>query len=134
MVPVRAGVGHVHLVGEGLADGYWRLRVVRAVEAVLEAQAVPVHRRLEVAAVGDVDGDRRALRHLQGRSGNRAVVGEHAYGGVTDLLLDGEDLEPELLAVSELDELRLSRLGQAVGVARQFGDASVVMRTVVVHR
>ena len=122
------------LVGEGLADRDRRLRVVRAVVAVLQAQAVPVHRRLEIAAVGDVDGDRRTLRHLQCRPGNGAVVGEHAHGRIADLLLHGHDLERELLAVFQRDQLRRACVGQTLGVAWQFGDVSVVMRAVVVYR
>ena len=51
VVPVGAGIGHVHLVGEGLADRDRRLRLVRAVVAVLEPQPVPVHGRVEVAVV-----------------------------------------------------------------------------------
>jgi hypothetical protein len=66
---------------------------------------VPVHSRVDVAPVGDVDGDRGALRDLQRRAGNGAVVGEHPHSCVADLLLDRDDLEPELVAVGELDQL-----------------------------
>ena len=79
VVPVRARIGHAHLVGEGLADRDRRLRLVRAVVAVLEPQSVPVHGRIDVAAVRDVHGDRRVLGHFQRRARDGAVIGEHAH-------------------------------------------------------
>ena len=87
-----------------------------------------------------MDGDRRALRDLQRRAGDRAAVGEHPHGRIADPLLDRRDLELELVAVGKLDELGLARVGQAFGVARQFGDVALVvgavfvlMRLVTVH-
>ena len=134
VVPVGAGVGHVHLVGEALADRDRRLRVVRAVVAVLEAQAVPVDGRVEVAVVGDVHGDRRALRDLQRRAGDGAVVGQHPHGRVADPLLDRDDLELELVAVGELDQLGLAGLRQALGLARELDRLAVVFVARLVHR
>ena len=70
VVPVRTGIGDVHLVGEGLSDGDRRLCVMCPVVAVLESQAVPVHRRLEIALVRDVDRHGRAFGNLERRPGN----------------------------------------------------------------
>jgi hypothetical protein len=92
-----------------------------------------VHRRLEVAVVRDVDGERRPLRNLQRRPGDGAVVGEHPHGRIADLLLHGDDLELELVAVAELDELGPARLGQSFGLAGQRGDVLVVMGAGLVH-
>ena len=88
VVPVQARIRERDGARVAPADGDRRLRLVRAVGAVVEAQAVPVHRRLEIALVDDVDLDLRALRHAQGRSWHRAVVGEHAHLGVADALPD----------------------------------------------
>ena len=62
VVPVDAGIGELDAVGEAAADRDRRLRLVRAVVAVLDPQAVPMHGRLQVALVRDVDDDLRALR------------------------------------------------------------------------
>ena len=111
-----------------LADRDRRLRLVRSVVAVLEPQAVPVHGRVEVAVVGHVDGDRRALRDPQRRAGDRAVVGEHPHRRVADPLLDRHDLELELVAVGELDQLGLARVRQALGLARELDRLAVAVR------
>ena len=132
VVPVRTRVGKAHLIGEGLADRDRRLRLVGAVVAVLEPQAVPVHGRIHVAAIRDVHCDRRVLRGLQGWAWNRAVVGEHAHGGIADLLLDRCDLELELVSVRELDDLRPSGVGQSFGRARQLGGVRVPFGAVMV--
>ena len=134
VVPVGAGIGHVHLVGEGLADRDRRLRVVGAVVAVLETQAVPVHGRCEIAVVRDVDGDRRALRHPERGAGYGAVVREHAHGRIADPLLDGDDLELVLVAVRKLDQLGRTCLGQALDLARELRYVSVMVRASIVHR
>ena len=133
VVPVGAGVGHVHLVGEGLVDRDRRLRVVRSVVTVLEAKAVPVHGRVEVSVVGHVDGDHRALRDLQSRAGDGAVVGEHAHGGIANPLLDGHDLELEFVAIGELDQLRPACLGQPLRLARELDRLCVAFRARIVH-
>jgi hypothetical protein len=86
-----------------------------------------VHGRFEIALVGDVDGDRRVLRHLERRSGHRAVVGEHPHRRIADPLLDRDDLELVRVAVSELDQLRLVRVRQTLDPARKFGDLALVM-------
>jgi hypothetical protein len=58
VVPVSAGVRERYARREALADLDRRLRLVRAVVAVLEPQSVPVHGRLHVALVLD-GGSRR---------------------------------------------------------------------------
>ena len=133
VVPVRAWIRHVHAVRERLAKWDRRLRLVRAVVAVFEPQSVPVHGRIDVAAVRDVDGDRRVLGHFQRRARDRAVIGKHAHGGVPDLLPDWCDLEIELVAVGELDDFRTARVRQPLGRARKLNDVGVPVRAVVVH-
>ena len=59
VVPVDAGIGELDPVGEPAADRDRRLRLVRPVEAIVQAQSVPVHRVLEVALVEHVDDERR---------------------------------------------------------------------------
>ena len=119
VVPVGAGVGHVHLVREALADRDRCLRVVGAVIAVLEPQAVPVNGGLEVAVVGDAHRRRRALGDLERRPRHRTVVRQHPHRRVADPLLDRDDLELELVPVGKLDQLGLAGLRKALGVARE---------------
>src|SRR5215211_8864681 len=57
VVPVQAGVGERDAAREAAADLDRRLGLVGAVGPVVEAQAVPVDRRLEVALVDDLDVD-----------------------------------------------------------------------------
>ena len=133
VIPVGARIGHVHLVREGLPDRDRRLRLVGAVVAVLEAEPVPVHGRIDVPAVGDVDDDRRALGHLEGRPRNRSVVGEHAHGRIPDLLLDRRDLELELVAIGEFNDLGAADVGQSLRRAWHFDGVRVPVGMVVVH-
>jgi hypothetical protein len=63
--------------------------------------------------------DRRALRDLQRRTGHRAVVGQHPHRRVADPLLDRHDLELELVAVGELDDLGRPRIRKPLGLARE---------------
>ena len=134
VVPVRAGVGHVHLVREALAERDRCLRVMRAVVAVFESQPVPVNGRVEVAVVDDMDGDRCVLRDLQSGAWDGAVVRQHAHGRITDPFLDGLDLELELVTVGQLDDLGRHSIGQSVRLAREFKGVAVAVRAVVVHR
>ena len=116
VVPVGAGIRKRDPRREALADLHRRLRLVRAVIAVLEPQPVPVDGGLHVALVLDIDDDLRALPHLEDRSGDRIVVGEHPHGVVAEALRDRSDTEVELVAVRELDPLRRLRLGQTLDV------------------
>ena len=62
--PVQPLVGELQPVLKALADLHRPLRLVRSVVAVVEPQPVPMHGRLEIAAVLDVDDHLRALRDL----------------------------------------------------------------------
>ena len=119
VVPVGAGIGHVHAIRERLPHRDRRLGVVRSVESVLEPKAVPVHGRLEVSVVRDVDSRRRPLRELQRRTRDRPVVGQHPHGRVADDLAHRGDLEADLVAVCELHELGSRRFRKAVGGVRK---------------
>ena len=134
VVPVRAGVGHVHLVREALADRDRCLRVVGAVVAVLEPQPVPVDGGFEVALVGDVHRRRRALGDPERRAWHRPVVRQHPYRGVADSLRDRDDLELELVPIGKLDQLGLAGLREAVGLARELDCRTVALSAGVGHR
>ena len=66
---------------------------------------MPVDRGVHVALVLDVDDDLRALLHLQDRSGNRPVVGQHPDRRVAQSLGDRSDPQIERVAVGQLDHL-----------------------------
>ena len=134
VVPVRALVGAVHLVGERLPDRDRRLRVVRPVVAVLEPEPVPVHGRVEVAAVRDVDGDGRASRDLERRAGNRAVVRQHPHDGVPDPLAHRRDLELELVTVAQGHDLRAAGLRKAGRLCRESTPHVRPAGALVLHR
>ena len=137
VVPVGAGIGEGDPVGEPAADRDRRLRLVRAVVAVLQAQAVPVDGRFEVALVDDVHDELRALGHAQRRPGDGAVVGDHPHGVVADPLGDRRDPELERVAVGEVHHLGRRRLREAGGVGREgrgrLGGVVVVVMLVVLH-
>jgi hypothetical protein len=103
VVPVRAGVGHAELVGERAAHRDGRLCGVRAVEAVVEPQAVPVHRGWRIAVVGHAHPHGRALRDAQVRAGHRAIVGQQAHPVAADALAHRRDHEVMDVAVGEFD-------------------------------
>jgi hypothetical protein len=79
--------------------------VRNTVEAVLEAEPVPVHSRGDVTVVGHVDDELRALLHTERRSGDRSVVGEHPHGRIADAVGDRRDPQVELVAAVEDDAL-----------------------------
>jgi hypothetical protein len=76
---------------------------MRAVEAVLTPQPVPVHGRLHVALVLDVDEDLGALCDPERRAGDGAIVGEHPHGHMADALGDRGDGQREVVAAGKLD-------------------------------
>src|SRR5204863_9294293 len=86
VVPVHPRVGALDGVGELLADRHRLLRLVRPIEAVVEAQAVPVDRRLEIATVLDPHADLAAFGRAKRRPGHRSAVAEHSYRVVADSL------------------------------------------------
>src|SRR5918998_2248003 len=79
VVPVSPRIRELEAVLEPLADCDRLLRRVRAVVAVVQPYAVPVHGGLEIALVLDVDDDARALPDLEDRPRHRAVVREHPH-------------------------------------------------------
>ncbi len=117
VVPVDARIGELDPVGEPAADRDRRLGLMGAIGAVVQAQAMPVHRLLQVALVDDVDLDLRALADLQRRPGNRAVVGQHPHRGVAEPLAHRRDPQPKALTPSQLYELSRRGGRQAAGVA-----------------
>jgi hypothetical protein len=119
VVPVEPWVREGDPRAQAPADGDRRLRLVRAVVAVLEPQAVPVHGRLEIAAVDDVDLDLRALPHLERGSRDGSVVREHAHRRLVDPLAHRRDLERERVAGRQLDHLRTGRLRKPSSLGRE---------------
>jgi hypothetical protein len=71
-----------------------------------------VDRRLRIALVLDVDDDLRTFPHLQGRSWDRTVVGQHPHGRVAEPLGHRRDAQVEVVAVGELDQLGVAGLGK----------------------
>ena len=123
VVPVEAGIRELDPVREDAADLDRCLRVDRdAVVAVVEPEAVPVDGRLDVTVVRDVDDDLGPLVDVEGRPGDRAVVGDHPDGRPADVLDDGRDLKGQSIAVAEpmqggsLDQREARRVaGKQVG-------------------
>jgi hypothetical protein len=75
VVPIHARIREREAVREGAVHGNGLLCCHGAVIPVVEAQPMPVHGRLEIAAIGGVDDERRSLLNPEGGSRNRAVVG-----------------------------------------------------------
>ena len=119
VVPVQTRIGERDARGEPFAHGHRRLRLVRSVVAVLQPQPMPVNRGVHVALVLDVDDDLRALLHLQDRSGNRPVVGQHPNRRVAQSLGDRSDPQFQMLTVRQLDNLGSPRLGKPRRVSRE---------------
>jgi hypothetical protein len=86
-----------------------------AVVAVLKSEAMPMHGRVHIALVEDVDLDLRPLRQFENRPGYRAVVGEHPHQAVADLLDHWRDAKFDAVAIRELDELGLVRFRKPRG-------------------
>ncbi len=86
VIPVEAGVREDDPRGEAAAHRDRVLRLMGSVEAVIQAQPVPVHRRVQVAVVGDVHHHLRAFPNPQGGSRNRPVVRQHPHRRVSELL------------------------------------------------
>ena len=122
VVPVQAGVREPEPVGELAADLDRRLRLERhPVVGVVEPQAVPVDGRFGVAVVADVHDDFGSLPHPQRRTGDRAVVGQHANAVVAEVLGDGRDAQFVAVAVVECDDGGPDRLGEPGDVGREGG-------------
>ena len=119
VIPVQPRIGERDAGGEPLADRHRPLRLVRSVVAVLQAQSVPMDGGVHVALVLDVDHDLRALPHLQRRSGDRPVVGQHPDRGVAQALGDRSDPQVIAVTVGQLDKLGRARLGKPSRVCRE---------------
>jgi hypothetical protein len=119
VVPVCAGIRELEAVLEPLADSDRLLGLVRPVVAVVQTQAVPMDRGLQVALVLGVDDDLRPLGDLEGRARDRAVVGQHPHAGVSDALLDRCDPQVERIAVGQLHEVGPASGRQPLRVGRK---------------
>ena len=107
VVPVEPRIGELDLVGERSFNQDRLLGLVRdPVVAVLQPQPVPVHGRVDGTLVRHLDSDLRALIDVQGRAGNRSVVGEHAHVGALDGLPDRSDPEIKAVAVPHAEDAR----------------------------
>ena len=129
VVPVEPGVGELELVGERPADRDRLLGLVRdPVVAVLQPQPVPVHGRLDIAVVAHLHGDLRPLIDVQGRAGDRPVVGEHAQLGAVEALAHRADAQVETVPVVEPDHVGPDTSGSpAVSVVNRFSVSGMVM-------
>ena len=121
VVPVDARIGEVEPVGERPADRDRRLRLVRAVVAVFEPQPVPVHRRLQVAVVHDVDDELASPRGRAASGRDRAVVGEHPHRRVAEPLRNRRDAELQFAVVANLHDLASARQGKTGRRRRERG-------------
>ena len=77
---------------------------------------MPVHRRLQIGFVGDVDDDLRALAHAQGGAWDGTVVGEHPHGRIAELLRHRSDPQLEDIAVGHLHDLGVDGGGKTGGL------------------
>ena len=119
VVPVDARVGEGDVRGVALAGAHRPLGLMGSVVAVLEPQPVPVDRRFDITLVLDVDDDLGAFAHLERRTGDRAVVGEHPHRVLADPLRDRRDRQVEPVTVAQLDHLSGACLGKSGGVRRE---------------
>jgi hypothetical protein len=103
VVPVNAWVRKRQPVRECAADRNRGLRRERAVVAVVEPQAVPMHRRLQVALVDDIDQECGPLLHTKSWARDGSVVGQHSDRCIADCLLYRLDAKIELGAVGQRD-------------------------------
>jgi hypothetical protein len=80
---------------------------------------MPVHGRVQVTLIRDMDNDLGALSDLEGGTGDGAVVAQHADGAVAEPFGDGPDVEVQGAAVGQLQQCRPSGLGQPGGIGRE---------------
>ena len=125
VVPEGARVGEAQPVDERISRIHRGLHatvmpgVRHTVEEVVVPQAVPMDGRLELEMIGEADGNLRPLLDPHERTGDGAVVGEHADVGLADALAHGRG--PQLERAAVLDEGGLLRrcLRKAFGVRRE---------------
>ena len=125
VVPVEARVGKDDLVDELAAGGDgWLGDVGDAVEAVLEAEAVPVDRGRQVDRVREADDDARVLGDAQEGAGVLAVEAVHDEGAAADPALYDAGLERDRVPVGDVEGLAGGGPCEGCGVdalARQEG-------------
>ena len=120
VIPVHARVGEPDPVGEVATDRDWGLGFVGdPVVLVLQAQPMPVHGRVQITLVGDVDDHLGPLLHLQRRARDGAVVAQHPHGGLAQRFRHWADPQVEGVVVVQLQQLRPGCLGQPGGVGRK---------------
>ena len=109
VIPVEPGVRKMDPILKGHA---WLDRVLgdarHAVEPILEPDAVPVHRGRLVEPVGDIDRDRRLLRHLDQGTGVLSVEAIHGEHPAVDGAQHETRHEVEGAAVAEPHDLAWS--------------------------
>ena len=80
---------------------------------------MPVHGRLQVAFVRDVDHDLGSFRDFQRRPRDRPVVGEHPHGVASELLGHGSDAQIDDIPVGQLDHVHRVGSRVALGFGRK---------------
>src|SRR5579884_3739241 len=80
---------------------------------------MPVHRRLQIAFVGDVDDDLGALTYTKGWTWDRTVVGEHPHRRIAEPLRHWCDPQLEGIAVGNLHDLGIDAGGKTNGLGRK---------------
>jgi hypothetical protein len=120
VVPVEPGVREADSAGIRPADRDRYLGLIRhTVVLVLQPQPVPVHGCLDIAVVPHLHGDLRALINLQGRAGDRPVVGEHAQLGAVDVLAHRADPQVKPVPVGKPGHVRAKHLRQSRRLSRE---------------
>jgi hypothetical protein len=127
VVPVEAVIREAEPVDELAADGDGCLGLLwHAVVRVVDSQPVPVHCGVVVAVVAHPHRDLGSLSDAQGRSGDGAVVGKHANGGIAELVDDRSNAQLVRVIVTELDDVGGPACWQAVDVGREEAIVDVV--------
>jgi hypothetical protein len=104
------------------------------VVAVLQPQPMPMHSRVQVTVVGDVDDELAALADLEGGAGDGAVVAQHPHPGLAEALGHRPDPQIEGVARGQHQQLGPARLRQPGGISRErLGCHRRVALSVVVH-
>ena len=131
VVPVEPGVREPELARVRPADRDRYLGLIgHTVVLVLQPQAMPVHGRLDIPVVLRVHGDLRALIDVQGRAGDRPVVGEHPQLGAVDVLAHRADPQIQPVPVVKPGHVRTQHLRQSRRLGREQVVACVRFRLV----
>src|SRR3954465_6349834 len=93
---------------------------------------MPMHGRVEVAAVLDLDLNLRAFRYAHRRTRNRSVVAKHPHDVLADLLRNRLDAQCEQLPVGQLNHFGRPRRGHPGRVGWEgFGRGSLGVDTLM---